>query len=918
MIRNVSRKLKALCVLATALLGFSFIPAAHSDAQEAQPSDKDVFVILKQKCIQCHGEAVQMSGLDLRTLETMLKGGARGPAIVPGNAEASLLYRRVAGLEKPAMPMAPAPPLTRQEIAVLKSWIDQGAKSSAPASQAGNAKSSGYGKGYKEKAVTAEDRSWWSFQKPERRTIPNVADARWKKNPIDAFIKKALDQQGLKPSPQADRHTLIRRAYLDLTGLLPSPLEVDAFVNDPSPRAYEKLVERLLASPHYGERWGRFWLDVTRYADSSGYEHDYDIGNAWRYRDYVIKSFNQDKPYNQFIIEQLAGDELDAPAVTADGDYDRLIATTYYRIGPRVRYREKDNPYYRYEYLDDTIRTTFQGFMGLSVNCARCHDHKFDPITRMDYYRSMAMLFGNVEYDHKLAPPEKVAEYEKARKEVEDQIRPLMRKVFEIESPYRKAAFEKRLQKFPEEIQIAVRTPEEKRTPGQRLLAAQIVSLDVDPDAAANQNVSALYSRQRIKVNDADHAIREKLLDQVEELLKRMPAPLPVAEGVRDGDYRLTPDGRGDEPLPGKGNRFDYGIECCFLPQPGRPYEVPPVYFAANGIDVAEDQKSFVVEPGYLRALVNGSPPVALPPKTGVSSGRRRALAEWIASPENPLTARVMVNRIWHWHFGRGIVPTPSNFGKMGVKPSHPELLDWLATEFVRQGWSVKQMHRLIINSETYKMASEFSQAANLEKDPTNIYLWRFPLRRLEAEAIRDVILSASGLINLKAGGEPFFPAIPKSVRESYLQGKWVMTKEEPSTWRRSVYAYWKRGLKYPMFEVHDQPDPNVTCEMRNTTTVPTQALTLLNNEFVLIQARHFAERVMREAGADPANQIRAIYRVALSREPDRKEMDQSLAFLQKQRAYHTSRASGSDSVLVALTDLAHVILNANEFVYIN
>src|SRR5262249_27543825 len=265
--------------------------------------------------------------------------------------------------------------------------------------------------------------------------------------------------------------------------------------------------------------------------------------------------------------------------------------------------------YYRYEYLDDTIRTTFQGFMGISVNCARCHDHKFDPISRMDYYRTMAMLFGNVEYDHKLAPPEKVVEYEKSKKEVEDQIRPLMRKVFEIEAPYRKAAFERRLAKFPEEIQVAVRTPEEKRTPGQMLLAAQIVSLDIDPDAAVNQNVTALYSRQRIKVNDADQGVGERLLEQVEELLKRMLAPWPVVEGVRDGDYRLAPDGAGDEPLPGKGNRFNYGVECCFLPQPGRQYQPPPVYFAANGIDLAGGQKSFVVEPGYLPALVHSSPP---------------------------------------------------------------------------------------------------------------------------------------------------------------------------------------------------------------------------------------------------------------------------------------------------------------------
>src|SRR5215831_11683471 len=917
--RNVSRKLKTLCVLMSAPFGFGFILTARSGAQNAQSPDKEVFSILNQKCIQCHGEAVQMAGLDLRTLETMLKGGEKGPAIIPGNAEASLLYRRVAGLDKPRMPMAPLPSLAQQEIAALKSWIDR--ISSATVREGVIARPEPTrmprppSQDYKEKAITAEDRSWWSFRKPERRPIPNVTDARWKANPIDAFIKKSLDQKGLQPGPRADRNTLIRRAYLDLTGLLPGPQDVDAFVNDPAPRAYEKLIERLLDSPHYGERWGRFWLDVARYADSSGYEHDFDIANAWRYRDYVIKSFNDDKPYNRFIIEQLAGDELD------DQDDDSLIATTFYRIGPRVRYREKDNPYYRYEYLDDTIRTTFQGFMGVSVNCARCHDHKFDPISRMDYYRTMAMFFGAVEYDHKLAPPEKVVEYEKTRNEVEDRIRPLMRKVLEIEAPYRKVAFEKRLQKFPEEIQVAVRTPEDKRTPGQRLLAAQIVSLDVDPDAAANQNVSALYSRQRIKVNDADHMIREKLLDQVEELLKGMPAPLPVAEGARDGDYRLTPDGRGDEPLPGKGNRFDYGVECCFLPQPGRPYKPPPVYFAANGIDVAEDQKSFVVEPGYLQALVTGAPPTSHPPKTGGGSGRRRALAEWIASPDNPLTARVMVNRIWHWHFGRGIVATPSNFGKMGVKPSHPELLDWLATEFIRQGWSVKQMHRLIMNSETYKMASGFSlgaQEVNLEKDPTNIYLWRFSLRRLEAEAIRDVILSASGQINLQAGGQPFFPAIPKSVRESYLQGKWVMTREEPATWRRSVYAYWKRGLKYPMFEVHDQPDPNVTCEMRNTTTVPTQALTLLNNEFVLIQARHFAERVARETGSDPAKQIRVLYQIALGREPSQKEMDQSLTFLQTQRDYHTRRASGADSGLSALTDLAHVILNANEFVYIN
>jgi Protein of unknown function (DUF1553)/Protein of unknown function (DUF1549)/Planctomycete cytochrome C len=917
--RDVTRTPKFLCILAFVSLGIGLLPIANPNAQESRPSDKQVenqvFSILKQKCLQCHGEAVQMSNLDLRTRESMLKGGETGPAIVPGNAEASRLYRRVAGLEKPLMPMSPMPPLTSQEIEALKSWIDQGAKYSDTNPVAAAAKV--YENGYKEIVFTAEDRKWWAFQKPVRHSTPKLTKTRRGSrpanppNPIDAFVRSSLERKGLAHAPQADRYTLIRRAYLDLIGLLPTPEEVDGFVNDASPRAYENLIERLLSSPHYGERWGRFWLDVARYADSSGYEHDYDIANAWRYRDYVIKAFNQDKPYNRFIIEQLAGDELD------DRDYDSLIATTYYRIGPRVRYREKDNPYYRYEYLDDMIRTTFQGFMGLSVNCARCHDHKFDPISRMDYYRSLAMIFGNVDYDHPLAPPEKVAEYEKTRREVLERVRPLWRKIIEMEAPYRRAQFEKRLTKFPEEIQIAVKTPEEKRTPGQKLLAAQIASYDVDPDAAANQAASGYRG---IKMGEAEEEIRRKLLGQIGELQKRLPPPLPVAEGVRDGDYRLTPDGRGDEPLPGKGNRFDYGIECCFLPQPGQQYRVPPVYFGSNGVDVAEDQKSFVVEPGYLQVLINGSPPpVTRPPESAKnigSSGRRRALAEWIASPDNPLAARVMVNRIWGWHFGRGIVPTPSNFGRMGGSPSHPELLDWLATEFIRQGWSVKQMHRLIMNSLTYKMASSFSHEETLEKDPNNVYLWRFPLRRLEAEAIRDVILSASGKINPQAGGEPFFPAIPASVRDSYRQGKWVMTKEDASTWRRSIYAYWKRGLKYPMFEVHDQPDPNVTCEKRNITTVPTQALTMLNNEFVLIQARNFARRVLRDASADPAKQVRLLYRIALSREPVQEELEKNLAFILKQRDYHSAR--GSDANLEALTDLAHVMLNTNEFVYIN
>ena len=478
----------------------------------AQSSEEAAVSILQRKCLQCHGETLQMSGLDVRTREGLLKGGDKGPAIVPGNAEASRAYRRVAGMEQPLMPMAPLPSLSSEEVAVLKVWINQGAKwelgkaaqsSTAPPApldpkaQSKSSAAGGYGKTYEERPITEQERKWWAFQKPVRPLIPKMADARWSSHPIDAFIKKTLDEKGLAPAPQADRNTLIRRATSISPGFCPRRKKWRLLSTTPHRAPMKTLIERLLSSPHYGERWGRFWLDVVRYADSSGFEHDKDLANAWRYRDYVIKAFNQDKPYDRFILEQLAGDELEAR------DFDSLIATTYYRIGPRVRFREKDNPYYRYEYLDDIIRTTFQGFMGLSVNCARCHDHKFDPISRMDYYRTMAMFFGYVDIDHPLAPPDKVAEYEKIKKEVEEQIRPLRRKIAQIEAPYRKAAFEKKLAKFPEEIQIAVKTPDEQRTPGQKLLAAQIVSLDVDPDAAANQLVNY---RSMIKVSDADHA----------------------------------------------------------------------------------------------------------------------------------------------------------------------------------------------------------------------------------------------------------------------------------------------------------------------------------------------------------------------------------------------------------------------------
>ncbi|HUS05429.1 MAG TPA: DUF1549 and DUF1553 domain-containing protein, partial [Bryobacteraceae bacterium] len=802
----------------------------------------------------------------------------------PGKAADSRLYKRVAGLEQPAMPLGNK--LSDREVQILKDWIDNGARWEG-----------GPLIGSTKPAAPANPKSWWAFQRPVRPAVPQNPDRRWNANPIDGFVKAELDRRGLVPAPRADKRTLIRRAYLDLTGLLPAPAEVEEFLKDESADAYAKVLDRLLASSSYGERWGRHWLDLVRYADSWGHIHDDDNPNAWRYRDYVIDSFNKDKPYDRFIIEQLAGDELDE--VTPE----TLIATSYGRVGPRVRFREKQNPHYRYDYLDDLIGTTSRGFLALTVNCARCHDHKFDPISQKDYYRMMASFFPFVDYDHPLMPADEYAAYTAKKAAVERQTRPLKAAIKKIEEPYRLAAFEKKLKTFPEDIQVAVHTPEEKRTSGQKLLAAQVLSI-----ATVGRKEMNLPAAELVEVRELDARIKA--------LEATLPQAPPMAAGIRDGDYRFTPDGPGDEPVPGTtANRIVANFKGSYVPAAGEQYQAPPLRFPAGDANGKE------VPPGFLTVLAEGNPATAHPPSRNPStSGRRRALAEWIASKDNPLTARVMVNRLWQHHFGRGIVDTPSNFGKMGMLPTHPQLLDWLATEFLSQGWSVKKIQRLIMLSETYQMASTFYNEKNLAQDAGNVYLWRFPLQRLEAETIRDIILAASGQLNRKAGGPPFFPALPPAVREDVKKmGRWELTKEEPGTWRRSVYSYFKRAMKYPMFEVLDSPDSNISCERRGTTTVPTQALTLMNDEFILIQARLFAQRVFELAGDDPAAQIQAVYRIALSREPEPGEFQGNVRFLEKQRAYHSARPPLKDNAMQpALTDLCAVVLNLNEFVYIN
>ena len=726
--------------------------------------------------------------------------------------------------------------------------------------------------------IPAAARNYWAFKLPVQAPVPAVAAPL--NHPIDRFLEKVRQDKGLTAAPRASRLTLLRRAYIDLIGLPPTPAEAAAFLADNRPDAWERLIETLLASPHYGERWGRHWLDVARYADSSGFEQDYDRPNAWRYRDYVIRAFNQDKPYDVFLKEQIAGDELDQKSD------DTFIATGFLRAGPRVAFREKDNPERRYEYLDDLIATTGRGVLGLTVQCARCHNHKFDPIPQRDYYSLMTSFFGYVETTRPLVPPAEAAEYERKVRNVEALQAPLKAEIKKIEAPYADRVRKEAYKRFPEDVQRAIAKPEAERTEGERLLAEQVIG-----------GVS-VTGRAVDRFLTPDEAARKKqLTDQIAALEKEKPKPIPVAEIVTDGDYRFAPDGSGDEVVGCPKCRVWDVTNGSFLHTGPGKYEAPPSYLLIRGDPTAKGSQ---MKPGFVTAATYGNPPTETPPADGRTSGRRRALAEWLASPNNPLTARVIVNRIWHHHFGRGIVSTLDNFGKMGEAPTHPELLDWLAVEFVKRGWSIKQMHRVMMTSEAYRMASAFEHEADREKDPQNQYLWRFNARRLDAEIVRDNILAASGGINLAVGGPPVFPPLPKGLLTEASHGIWKTEEEGPGVWRRSVYVYRKRGLAFPMFQVFDLPEQNVTAAARYVSTVPTQALTLLNDTFVLRHAQLFADRVKKDAGDDPVKQVDLAYRIALTRPPTQTELAMALETVQKQ----------------SLVDLTDVLFNVNEFVY--
>ena len=713
-------------------------------------------------------------------------------------------------------------------------------------------------------------RSHWAFQPVADPDVPTSSGS----HPVDAFVAARLHSEGIRPAAPADRTALIRRATFDLHGLPPTPSEVRAFVEDDSPDAFAKVIDRLLASPRYGERWARHWLDLARYAESEGFKSDETRPNAWRYRDYVIDSLNADKPYNRFVQEQIAGDEL------WPHDPQARIATGFNR-----HYADESNAAIlmqrRQEVLLDITDTVGSVFLGLTYGCAKCHDHKFDPILQSDYYRLQA-FFTNVTTDDEihLLNEQQRAERERRQAKWEEATREIRTQMDDLLESKRTDAFETQVNRRSPETQAAFRKEAGQRSMYEKLLFQQHMwQMRYHNDARLANSLKGedkqLYSDLGAALAEFDH-------------LK--PAPLPVGMGIREL---------------------------------GREAPKTHVLSFANYAAPLEE-----VQPGYLTLLAPG-PATYAPALDGRSSGRRTALASWLTSADNPLTARVMVNRLWHYHFGQGIVRTPSDFGLMGERPTHPELLDWMVGEFQRSGWSIKHMHRLIMNSQTYQQASDFRPDASQE-DPLNRLLWRFPPQRLEGEVIRDSMLAVSGRLNHQVGGPSVYPELPLGAAQP--RGGWDVPESRHEQDRRSVYVFVRRNSRYPMLESFDMPDTHESCARRSLTTTAPQALALLNSEHTLGWAQGLAGRILDLAGADRDRQIQEGFRLAYSREPDGWEKDTVLTFFEKQRGIIAERTAAEEPLLLpdvvpegispqeaaAMVDFCHMLLNSNEFVFRN
>jgi mono/diheme cytochrome c family protein len=899
-------------------------PAPKPAATGPLTFEKDIRPILKANCFHCHGEEEKVKGgLDVRLRHLIAKGGESGPAIVPGKPDKSRLFTMVRDGEMPKSEKKLSP----AQVEVIRQWIAGGAKvARAEPAKPGAADD-----------FTPEERAHWAFQPVKRPAVPSIANRQSPiANPIDAFLLQKLAAAKLTFSPPANRATLIRRASFDLLGLPPSPAEVEAFEKDTSPDAYEKLLDRLLASPHYGERWGRHWLDIAGYADSDGYtDADTERKWAWKYRDYVIRSLNADKPFNEFIVEQLAGDELVKPPHKnlAPADVDKLTATGFLRMAPDGTANSGvEQKVARNAVVADTIKVVSSSLLGVTVGCAQCHNHKHDPIPQADYYRMRAIFEPGFDLRTWRTPPArlvslmsdadraKAAEVEKEAKVIEDAR-------LKQQDEFINEVLEKELLKRPEELRAPLReaykTAVAKRTPAQvKLLKEHPTVMQLSP--------GSLYLYEQKKADEL-----KKKTDEAAKIREKKPLEefIPVFNEV-------VASGAKADPAP------------TFLFHRGDP-----------------DQPKQQLKPGDLTILASLRP-VDLPEKNATlpTTGRRLAYARALTDGTHPLTSRVLVNRVWMHHFGRGIVASPSDFGTLGERPTHPELLDWLASEFVAQGWSLKKLHKVIMTSAAYKQASgtsnqysvssvqsvkggssasgkklntdllntEYSRASAL--DPDVKLLWRYPIRRLDAEQLRDAQLFVSGKLNPKAGGAPV-PIMTDETGQVVVgvntddtagrpSGKFVSLGGEE--FRRSLYVQMRRSKPLGLMETFDAPRMEPNCELRNASTVAPQSLALMNGEFALAQAKFFAERVAKEAGdSTDESKVARAWQLAFSRRPNSTEMTDALAFLGKQRAHFTANAPKAAPVAKgkeappanpddhALTSLCQALLTANRFLYV-
>lgn len=803
--------------------------------------EKEVWPLLQAKCMKCHGESKPKGGLRLDSREAVLRGGDSGPAVVLGKPAQSLFLKVVDYGGDIQMP--PSGKLADGEVALLRKWIESDIPwkkgIGADASKSAVVE-------HKPKRIEAKD--YWAYQTVKRPAVPAVKENGWVRNPVDAFVLKSLENKGIRPAPVSDKISFIRRISYDLTGLPPTPAEIDSFVQDQTPQAYEKLVDRLLESPHYGEKWGRHWLDLVRFAETNGYERDGIKPFAWRYRDYVIRSFNQNKPFDRFIKEQIAGDELPGD------DADKIIATGYHRLG--LWDDEPADPLQaRFDEFDDLVATTCQVFLGMTMNCARCHDHKIDPITQKDYYGFLAFFADIPRFSNDRNPFSSNCLTDITPKE--------KRKVYEAEVEARKK-------------KIA-----ELEAQAHKIEDDGIARMGVeDRDAAAANDRPAVVSRQLAKFLKPEE--NKKYQDLKKEIRKLQAQKAPESQELA------------------------LSVNHC-IPKPG------PVHLLVRGNPHSPGEK---VEPTFPSPVSQEKPILPALPEGTKFSGRRTVLANWIASSSNRLTARVFVNRLWQHHFGRGIVASSNDFGQFGDKPTHPELLDWLASEFVDNGWDIKAMHRKIVLSAAYRQSARPSPEtlATAEKvDPANTLLWKFPMRRLSAEEVRDSMLQVSGNLDLQMGGPGIYPPIPPEVLAGQsVPGQGWPTSPPKESNRRSIYVHVKRSLQLPILSQHDQADTDSSCPVRYTTVVPTQALGLLNSQFVQEQAAILAKRLEKEAPSSLEDKVILACRLTTGRQPNEAQLKGDLKLIQDLIKDHQMTQE------VALRQFCLFIINTNEFFFLD